>query len=169
MNHKSSKLKAQSSREAPGTNHRASKADLSGVDWWQEAEAASAMLLRDGPSESPKRHPWDLEERTSVFGEQVVRFSKRIPRDPTNNRLIDQLVGAGTSVGANYCEANEAVSKKDFKNTVCRCMKEAKETKFFFRMVVASEPQLASEARTLYREVHELLLIFGSMRHKHDP
>ena len=88
-----------------------------------------------------------------------MRFSKKIPRDPTNNRLIDQLVGAGTSVGANYCEANEAVSKKDFSNTVSRCVKEAKETKFSLRMVVASEPDLASEA-------HELLLIFGSMRHK---
>jgi len=169
MNPKSSKLKAQSSREAPEINHRASKENRSVEDWWQKAGSASAMFLRDGPSESPNRHPWDLEERTSVFGERLVRFSKRIPRDPTNNRLIDQLVGAGTSVGANYCEANEAVSKKDFKNTVSRCMKEAKETKFFLRMVAASEPQLASEARVLYREAHELLLIFGSMRHKNDP
>jgi four helix bundle protein len=166
MNYKSSKLKAQSSREAPGTNHRASKGSPSGEDWWQEVESASAMLLRDGSSSPPDRPPWNLEERTSVFGERVVRFSKRIPRNPTNNRLIDQLVGAGTSVGANYCEANEAVSKKDFTNTVSRCMKEAKETKFFFRMIVASEPQLAAEARVLYREAHELLLIFGSMRHK---
>jgi four helix bundle protein len=168
MNSKSSKIKVQSSREAPEINHRASKGNRSGEDWWQEAGSASVMFLRDGPSESPKRHPWDLEERTSIFGEGVVRCSKRIPRDPTNNRLIDQLVGAGTSVGANYCEANEAVSKKDFKNTVSRCMKEAKETKFFLRMVAASEPQLASEARVLYREAHELLLIFGSMRHKND-
>ena len=166
MTYKSSKRKTQSSREAPETNNRASKGNWSGEAWWQEVASASAMLLRDGPSESPNRHQWDLEERTSVFGERVVRFSKRIPRDPTNNRLIDQLVGAGTSVGANYCEANEAVSKKDFKNTVSRCTKEAKETKFFLRMIAASEPQLAAEARVLYREAHELLLIFGSMRHK---
>jgi four helix bundle protein len=124
------------------------------------------MLLRDGPSDSPERHPWDLEERVSVFGERLVRFSKKTPRGPTNNRLIDQLVGAGTSIGANYCEANQAVSKRDFLNTVGRCAKEAKETKFFLRRVVAAEPELASEARTLYREAHELLLIFGSMRHK---
>ena len=124
------------------------------------------LMLHDEPPTAQDRHPWDLEERTSVFGEQVVRFSKKIPRDPTNNRLIDQLVGAGTSVGANYCEANEAVSKKDFKYTVSRCVKEAKEAKFFFRMVVASEPQLADEARLLYREAHEHLLIFGSMRNK---
>jgi four helix bundle protein len=107
-----------------------------------------------------------LEERTAVFGEGIVRFSKRIPREPTNNRLIDQLVGAGTSVGGNYCEANQAVSKKDFQHTVSRCVKEAKETKFFLRMVVASEPSLADEARPLYREAHELLCIFASMRNK---
>ncbi len=133
---------------------------------WKEVEGASPLLLHDEPPKPADRHPWDLEERVSVFGERLVRFSKKIPRDPTNNRLIDQLVGAGTSVGANYCEANEAVSKKDFQNTVSRCVKEAKETKFFVRMVVASEPELAAEARVLYREAHELLCIFGSMRHK---
>ena len=166
MNHKSSKLKAQSSREAPVGNGQASNDHLPGETWWKDVERDSQLILHDDPPASPDRHPWDLEERVSVFGERLVRFSKKIPRDATNNRLIDQLVGAGTSVGANYCEANEAVSKKDFTNTVSRCMKEAKETKFFLRMVVASEPDLAFEARVLYREAHELLLIFGSMRHK---
>ena len=142
MNRKSSKLKAQSSREAPGTNHHASEADQREGDWWREVEGDSPVFLRDEPPASADRHPWDLEERTSIFGERLVRFSKKIPRDPTNNRLIDQLVGDGTSVGANYCEANQAVSKKDFTNTVSRCVKEAKETKFFLRMVVASEPDL---------------------------
>ena len=96
----------------------------------------------------------------------MVRFAKRISRAPGNNRLIDQLVGAGTSIGANYCEANEAVSKKDFQFTVSRCVKEAKETKFFLRMIAAAEPSLAEAARPLYREAHELLCIFGSMRTK---
>jgi four helix bundle protein len=123
------------------------------------------MVLREeSPKDSAAPHPFDLEERTAQFGEAIVRFSKQIPRDPTNNRLIDQLVGCGTSVGANYCEANEAVSKKDFRNTAGRCMKEAKESRFFLRMVVASEPQLAEEARELYREAKELLLILGSMQ-----
>ncbi|MEW6305418.1 MAG: four helix bundle protein [Verrucomicrobiota bacterium] len=93
-----------------------------------------------------------------------MRFSKKIPRNPTNDRLIDQLVGAGTSVGGNYCEASESVSKKDFLNIIARCAKEAKESKFFLRMIVASEPQLADEARELYREAKELHLIFCSMR-----
>jgi len=78
-----------------------------------------------------------LEERTAVFGERIIRLSRKIPRDATNHRLIDQLVGAGTSVGANYREASQAVSGRDFKNTVSRCVEEAKEAKFFLRMIAA--------------------------------
>jgi len=107
-----------------------------------------------------------LEERTAQFGEAIIRFIKKLPRNAENNRLIGQLVGCGTSVGANYCEANEGVSKKDFKNTIGRCVKEAKETKFFLRMVAASEPALAEEARKLYREAKELHLIFASIYRK---
>jgi len=126
-----------------------------------------ALVLREESPAAPNdRHPFDLEQRTAVFGENIVRFSRKIPRDPTNNRLIDQLVGCGTSVGANYCEANEGVSKKDFRNIIGRCVKEAKETKLFLRMVVASEPQLTEDARALYREAKELHLIFASIYRK---
>ncbi len=112
------------------------------------------------------KHPFDLEERTAQFGETIVRFSKKIPRSPTNNRLIDQIVGCGTSVGANYCEADERVSKKDFRNVIGRCVKEAKETKHFLRMIAASEPALANEAREIFREARELHLIFASIYRK---
>jgi four helix bundle protein len=129
-----------------------------------EAGTETGLSLNEEPSgDGGAKHPFDLEERTALFGEAVVRFSKKIPRDPTNNRLIDQLVGCGTSVGANYCEANEGVSKKDFRNTIGRCVKEAKETKHFLRMVAASEPKLAAEGRELYREARELHLIFASI------
>jgi four helix bundle protein len=165
MNSRSSKLKAQSSKEAP--RNKLKTPGLS--EEWKiiyEIENSGAAALRDAPSDSTNGHPWDLCERTAVFGEKIIRFCKKIPRSPINDRLIDQLVGAGTSVGANYHEANEAVSRRDFKSTISRCMKEAKEAKFFLRMVVASEPQLADEARPLYREAHEFLRIFGSMRHR---
>jgi four helix bundle protein len=112
------------------------------------------------------RHEFDLEERTARFGEAIIRFCKKIPHVTENNRLISQLVGCGTSVGANYCEANEGVSKKDFKNTIGRCVKEAKETRFFLRMIATSEPTLADEARTLYREAKELHMIFASIYRK---
>lgn len=122
-------------------------------------------VLRETAAGNGER-PYDLEERTARFGEAIVRFSKEIPRSPTNDRLIDQLVGCGTSVGGNYCEADESVSKRDFRFSIARSKKEAKETKFFLRMIVASEPQLANEARELYREAKELHLIFSSIYRK---
>jgi four helix bundle protein len=106
------------------------------------------------------------DERTGLFGEAIVRFSKKIARGPGNDRLINQLVGAGTSVGANYAEASETVSQKDFKYAISRCVKEAKETRFFLRMIAAAEPDSADEARQLYRESRELHLIFASMYRK---
>ena len=104
---------------------------------------------------------YDLEERTARFGEQIILFAKKIPWNPVNNRLIDQLVGAGTSVGANYCEADDGVSRADFKHRISICRKEARETKFFLRMVSTSEPQLKPEARELWKEAHSLHLIFS--------
>ena len=129
---------------------------------------SEAWLLSDAPTDgnASQRHVFDLEELTAQFGEAIIRFIKKLPRNAENNRLIGQLVGCGTSVGANYCEANEGVSKKDFKNTIGRCVKEAKETKFFLRMVAASEPALAEEARKLYREAKEQHLIFASIFRK---
>jgi four helix bundle protein len=122
--------------------------------------------LHETPEKVPPRHAFDLEERTAQFGEAIICFCKKIPLGPGNNRLIDQLTGCGTSIGANYCEANEGVSKKDFKNIIGRCVKEAKETKFFLRMIATSEPKLAEEARRLYREAKELHLIFASIFRK---
>src|ERR1700761_7345411 len=101
--------------------------------------SGGGFALSDAPVEnSSQRHAFDLEERTAQFGEAIIRFCKKIPHAPENNRLIDQLSGCATSIGANYCEANEGVSKKDFRFTIARCVKEAKETKFFLRMVAAS-------------------------------
>jgi four helix bundle protein len=108
----------------------------------------------------------DLMERTAKFGEAVIRFAKRIPQNPVNNRLITQLVGAGTSIGANYCEADDAVSGKDYKKSIGTCRKESKETMFFLRMVATSEEKLGDEARKLWREAKELNLIFGSIWRK---
>lgn len=117
-------------------------------------------------AERPEKPKFDLEERTAKFGEAIIRFAKKIPRSPVNNRIIDQLVGAGTSVGANYCEADDAVSKKDFRNKIGTCRKEAKETKYRLRMVTTVEETLKDEARTLWQEVKELHLIFCSILRK---
>src|SRR6266513_214804 len=101
---------------------------------------------------------WKSEQPFSP--KRIVDFAKQIQRSPANDRLIGQLVGCGSSIGANYCEANERVSKKDFRNTIGRCVKEAKETKYFLRLIAVAEPRFADEARGLYREAKELHLIF---------
>jgi len=131
---------------------------------WGEEPTAELLMLRDGPADLPG--PEDLMERTARFGETIIRFAKKIPRTPGNNRLIDQLVGAGTSVGANYCEADDAVSGKEFKLKIGTCRKESKETMFFLRMIATAEADLASEARVLWREAKELNLIFGAIWRK---
>ena len=107
------------------------------------------------------RPTYDLEERTSKFGEAVILFAKSIPWSPVNNRLVDQLVGTATSVGANYCEADDGISRPDFKHRISICRKEARETKFFLRMIASSEPALKTQARELWKEAHELHLIFS--------
>ena len=154
MRTRSSKLQVPSSKEAPNPK-------LQPVIY-RKSDGASGWALK----EEDARPSFELEERLARFGESIIRFAKRIPRGPENDRLIGQLVGAGTSVGANYCEANEGVSKKDFRCSIGRCKKEAKETRFFLRMVVASEPQLSDDARKLYRETTELLRIFATLYNK---
>ena len=79
--------------------------------------------------EEPDAVPhYDLEERTARYGEADIDFAKRIPRGPLTDRIIDQLVGAGTIVGANYIEADDSVSKKEFLKCIGTCKKEARET-----------------------------------------
>jgi four helix bundle protein len=125
--------------------------------FWEVVPVYDALALRE---ESPAM-VYDLEERTACFGETIVRFAKKLPHSPVNNRLIDQLVGAGTSVGANYCEADDGVSKPDFKHRIGTCRKEAREAKFFLRMVAVAEPALKSEGREIWREAPALHRIFS--------
>lgn len=107
--------------------------------------------------------PYDLEERTALFGEAVITFLKMVPVSPITRRLIDQLVGAGTSVGANYCEADDAPSNKSFKNSISVCKREAREAKFFIRMIVKAVPELKDDAKPLWQEAKELHLIFAKI------
>lgn len=111
---------------------------------------------------------YDLEERSAQFGEQCVKFAKRIPVNEVTKPLIGQLVRASTSIGANYVEADEAESTKEFVYRISVSKRESKETKHHLRMIVAAEPQLADEARTLYQEAKEFVLIFAAIiRNKH--
>jgi four helix bundle protein len=114
--------------------------------------------------EMPKKY--DLEERTAKFGEEIIEFAKKIPVTPVTQRLIPQLVAAGTAIGSNYCEADDAESAKDFKHKIGICKKEARETKHWFRMIAVATPELKDEARKLWQEAKELHLIFNSISRK---
>lgn len=106
---------------------------------------------------------YDLEERTAKFGEEVIKFAKKISKNSITNSLIDQLVRAGTSVGSNYCEADCAESKKDFEHKLGICKKESKETKHWLRMIAEAAPELKEGARPLWKEANELNLIFNAI------
>ncbi len=109
---------------------------------------------------------YDLEERTAVFGEAVIEFAKKIPRNPVTLSLISQLVRAATSVGANYCEADNAYSKKDFINKISLCKKESRESKHWLRMVAKAIPSFEAEAKNYMNEAQELNPIFASIVNK---
>ena len=103
---------------------------------------------------------YDLEERTARFGEDAIAFVKKIPVNKITERIIPQLVGAETGVGSNYCEADCAESNKDFIHKMSIANKEAKESKHFLRMASVAIPEVAVEGRVLWKEAHELNMIF---------
>lgn len=104
-----------------------------------------------------------MEERTAKYGETVIQFCKLITQDHIDKILVNQLVRSATSVGANYMEANGCESKKDFNNKIALCKKEAKETTHWLRMIATAIPEVKDETRSLWKEAHELVLIFGAI------
>ena len=126
--------------------------------FWKAEYDDASVLHEEAPPTPPRL--FDLEERTAPFGEAVIAFAKRLPFSPVNNRLIDQ------TVGANYCEADDAVSKREFIVNINRCRKESHETKFFLRMIASAEPSLKADARVLWREATELNRIFSTIVRK---
>ena len=110
---------------------------------------------------------YDLAERTSKFGEEVIRFAQSIPQNAVNTPLISQFVKAGTSIGANYMEADAAESKRDFDHKIGICKKEAKESMHWSRMIAAAISDRKEECRRFWTEAHELLLIFSSIIKKY--
>jgi len=106
---------------------------------------------------------YDLEERTAKFAESVIVEVKSMTLTPINKRIVEQLVGSSGSIGANYNEANEGESKKDFYHKIQIAKKEIKETQHWLRLLAAAEPSLKEKLRSLWQEAHELLLIFSKI------
>jgi four helix bundle protein len=113
--------------------------------------------------ENPKR--FDLEERTFAFAKSCRGFVKTLTRTVGNVEDSRQLVRASGSVGANYIEANEALSKKDFVLRIKICRKEAKESRYWLRLLEAADRTVA-ERDSLVQEAQELTNIFGAIVRK---
>ena len=113
-----------------------------------------------------KNKLFDLEERTAKFGENIIKLCVELPKNEVTRPLINQLVKCGTSVGANYCEADDAESKRDFKHKIGICKKESRESKHFLHMIAIAVPSMAEKARNLWVEAKELNLIFNSIYKK---
>jgi four helix bundle protein len=109
------------------------------------------------------RTKFDLQERTARFGEEVIRFVGTLTRSTVNQPLVGQIVRSGTSVGANYMEADGADSRKDFQYKIALCRKEAKETMHWARMLAVANPGAKADCRRLWQEAHELALIFSAI------
>ena len=148
--------------EARMTNDEGMTKSATPRDEFDEAfwNDALAPMIREEPNDN---RVYDLEERTARFGEAVIDFARTIPQNAVTNRIVNQLVGAGTSVGANYVKADDAVSKKEFLKSIGTCKKEAREAKHFLRMAVRAAPELKPEARKLWLEARELHLIFSKI------
>lgn len=106
---------------------------------------------------------YDLEDRTKKFSKEIIKFLMKIKKNKINENLISQLIRSATSVGANYCEANGASSKKDFNNKIYICRKEIQESKYWIELLAESNPEEKEILKKLWKEAHELTLIFNKI------
>ena len=112
---------------------------------------------------------YDLEKRTLRLAVEVREFIKLLPKTPANFEDAKQLIRSSGSIGANYIEANEALSKKDFIVRIKICRKEAKESRYWLRLIdTCNEPQQESERKDLENEATELMNIFRSILRKSE-
>lgn len=124
-----------------------------------------APMTNETPSPKTKR-TFDLAERTARFGEDVIAFASDLQKTCVSQPLISQVVRSATSIAANYAEADEAGSHRDFLHKITICKKEARETALWFRMIAKAAPPAAPRCRELWQEAHELVLIFAAIVRK---
>ena len=110
-----------------------------------------------------KSKRYDLEDRTLEFGKRVLRLAKALPKNQINLILSSQIIRSGTSIGANYREANETSTKKDFLFRMRICKKEAKETHYWLCMIIEANPNFEKRIKPLLQESVELVKIFASI------
>lgn len=106
---------------------------------------------------------YDLEIRTEQFALDVLDFAQSIPSISFNKNSVEQLIRSSGSVGANYCEATEAESKKDFIHKISLSKKEVKESRYWLKLLARTNPDLRAEIEVLINEARELLFIFSKI------
>ena len=111
--------------------------------------------------------PFDLEDRTFEFAQASRVFIKKLPRTVANIEDVKQFVRSSGSIGANYIEANEAIGKKDLLMKMRTCRREAKETRYWLRLIETGAA-LAKERDSLVTEASELMNIFGAIVRKSE-
>jgi four helix bundle protein len=115
---------------------------------------------------SKTKHSFDLEGRTAEFAKNVIRLCKQLPINVINNELIGQLIDSSGSMGANYREANDALSRKDFKYRIKITRKETKETHYWLELLIEANPEFKGKIDILLTEALELKKIFSSIADK---
>lgn len=107
-----------------------------------------------------------LEKRTREFAVHIIRLSRTLPNTPEAKVIRTQITKSGTSIGANYREANRARSRADFKNKIKICESEASETQYWLEVIVKVKWLSWAEVKWEYEECGELLGIFTSAANK---
>lgn len=113
--------------------------------------------------EEVKLRNYDLEKRTLEFSKRILRMSKVLPKNDVNNILINQCVRSGTSVGANYREANDALGTKDFIMRLRISRKESKETTYWLEIIIENNPEYKNRILSLHQESIELTKILSTI------
>jgi four helix bundle protein len=114
-------------------------------------------------NETANSKPYDLADRTFLFTKQVVALTKVLPRTIANIEFVKQLIRSAGSVGANYIEANEALSKKDFTMRIKICRKESKESHYWLRLLEGKGDEFDLARDALVKEAIELTKIFNAI------
>ena len=128
---------------------------------WSKIQNQEAM----SHNENSKRY--DLEERTFEFAKASRAFVKQLPRTISNIEDVKQFIRASGSIGANYIEANEAIGKKDFAMKIKICRREAKESRYWLRLI-DTDGELEGDQGRLLDEADELMKIFGAIVRKSE-
>ncbi|MFA5119225.1 MAG: four helix bundle protein [Candidatus Omnitrophota bacterium] len=106
---------------------------------------------------------YDLEERTLKFAKNCIDLCKTLPKDSINFELVNQVIRSAGSIGANYREASNTDTRKDFFHRIGICRRESKETKYWLDLIMHSNPILSSTIIQLINEAQQLTLIFSSI------